>query len=142
MKKRDDPRPPGKRIRDTHFPIVPFIERSGLYVARFIVYCNCPSHPGILKSDFSLFSECIERECRNLRRYDLEDRGNFDPEIISELLKVSRRSRIPSISIPPFKDGRRRYLWVLDRGNHVYFLRPEKQALVPELEADHYRLFL
>jgi hypothetical protein len=135
--KKDLPKKPSTKLRDTHVVTTPFLDDLG----RFVHVCFCGYHLGIIRpSTLVSKAHCGER-CANLRKVYFNYRFVDEDQIKETLESQKRMYRLtPTVKVTPFEKDGQKYFWVLDRGEYIYFLRPEKAYLLPNIDQDHKRI--
>lgn len=136
MAKNSDKKP-STRLRDTHVIANPFLEDG----KRFVHLCFCGYHTGIVHPATFLSKGHCGEKCNNIRRVYFNHKVYDEEKVLSALeSQMASTRQIPTVSLTPFVEGEDKYFWVLDRGEHLYFLRPDKAHLVEEIERDHKRI--
>ncbi|VVB80560.1 Uncharacterised protein [uncultured archaeon] len=132
--KHDLPKKPSTKLRDTHVIANPFLDSSG----RYVHVCFCGYHTGIVHPSTLISKNHCGQQCTNIRRIYFNYKPLDEEKMEAELDKQRQAARsIPTVGLTPFEIAGQKYFWVLDRGEYVYFLRPEKAHLVQEVERDH-----
>jgi hypothetical protein len=136
-------KPFSNKVRDTHLHLTPHINKRGL---REITYCSCAQHPGFLRFPPSMSKHhCNSRCCESHLALELPSSHVYDFSFLEEQWKKEKARKINSPTYrfhPKMDEEGKRYVWVLDRGNHVYILKPKKEEIIEEIERDHIKLYL
>jgi len=142
MRKHDEKKREGTSLLDTHLKLTPFYsEREG----RFLALCFYGFHSGAIHPSAYFGAKSCASGCRNIKLYYLSDDIPFDPENIDRSLADGRlkNRNSPTFSMDFFRDEqKKRYAWVMDRGNRVYVARAKKLHLIPRIEQTHFRLYV
>lgn len=147
LSKRKEEKAPSTRTRDTHMRVAPFLDDKN---SRFLVYCFGACHPGFLKT-LDRGKDCLhcgQGTCESYRKLVIDNNHIYDPERILAILAKQRQDYLiqggaPTYRFFPQKEERGRFFfWVKDGGDFLYILRPRKLQLVPEIERDHFRLYI
>ena len=142
MRRRGEEKREGASLLDTHLQLTPFYSAEE---GRFLALCFCGFHSGAIHPSAYFGAKACVSGCRNIKLYPLSESISFNPEDIERSLADSRTKNRNSPTIPMdfFRDEEsKRYAWVLDRGNRVYVARAKKIHLIPEIEQNHYRLYI
>lgn len=131
---------PSSRIRHTHQMIIPFWDSGES--KRFIPLCICPFHHGVI-SRLQTEAYSCSSDCRHYQKHFLENSHYFEVDFLVENSKDRLQGTSKVQKLTPFEEKNSPpFFWVLDRGNRVYFLKYAKAGLVPDLERDHFKLYI
>lgn len=128
---------PSTRLRDTHVIANPFLDEG----KRFLHLCFCGYHTGIVHPATFLSKGHCGEKCNNIRKVYFNHKPFDEGKVLGALeSQMATARQLPTVSLTPFVDGEEKYFLVLDRGEHLYFLKPEKAYLVEDIDRDHKRI--